>query len=401
MDTTPTLEMLTTPGSPENQRAINKQIKVVKLVMEHTKGAVLGGCPRDHFDNVAAADIDIYVRTADEVRTLEHVLQIEDLRSVFSNTTPVPTNPSERETHYRACLYLTDIYEGTARVRGDTTKVNIMLAAPSVCPLHEPRSTFALVILQHFEHSLSHYMYCMLQGELKLVQMFRSVTTGVVSSNPDYNHKILRKMLIRNSSLGLMLLNPPSMQFSRGVFSAYQTSQGSVTARATETGSNQYTRRIKKNGALSKIAKQEPLYPWYFQMNKVQDSRLFQMYEEGEISYSEYLDADRELQARRVTAEALQRRTVETAEERLRSLRHAFDPGTGSAGSLPPYWVHSGGAAPSMQSGRGEAQELAQEVRAVSRVTVSGVSNLSGEVRNPRTTERSAPVTRFFRSLIS
>jgi hypothetical protein len=396
MDTTPTLEMLTTPGSPENQRAINKQIKVVKLVMEHTKGVVLGGCPRDHFDNVAAADIDIYVQTPAEVQALKHVLQIEDLRSVFNNTTPVPTNQSERETHYRACVYLTDIYEGTARVRGDTTKVNIMLAAPSVCPLHEPRSTFALVILQHFEHPLSHYMYCMLQGELKLVQMYRSVVSGVVSHNEDYNRKILRKMLIRNSQLGMMLLNPPSLMNSRGVFTSYQTTQGYITAKATEVCISQNTRRIKKNGALSKIAKSEPLYPWYFQLNKVQDSWLFRMYEEGEISYSEYLDADRELQARRVTAEALQRRTVETAEERLRSLRHAFDHGTGSAGSLPPHWDDPGSIAPSMQSSGGEAQELAQEIRVVNTRTVSGVSNLSGTVRNEPTAERSAPVTRFF-----
>ncbi len=343
MDTTPTLEMLTNPGSAENHKAVNQQLKVVLAVMEHTKGVVLGGCPRDHFDDVAAADVDIYVRSLQEVETLIRVLNITEFRELWSEG-----GGAQPDGSYTANDYLTVIYEGFAVIRKAITKVNIMVVKPSVCSASAPRSALALSVLQHYPHSMSHFAYFKVLGKVCLLRFSASVDLGVQSGNAVYDQKVLRKLLLRRSRGGVRILTTGYGPMP-DVRSAYWERMGtSFTTDVTRLRYRPAIRVIKKNNSLGVPVTKEILgLPFPF--IQVPSADLIRL-EEGETSLHEYLQS---LTAQIKGSSVYSTEDLRAARGEVRTVQYSSLFGSGSAGSLSQLGVGSGSDTPSVQpSGR-------------------------------------------------
>lgn len=392
MDTTPTLEMLMNPLSPDNRKAINKQLKIIDTVLQCTRGVVLGGCPRDHFAGVAAADIDIYVPTVQDIDTLVELLGVQDLSVVFDSALPPPTEPSAQASHYRNNTYLRVIYEGTAVVRGDRTKLNIMLVN-DLWANTTLRSSMMLGILPLFEHSASHFAYCKIGGVTKLIEFQAATSNVLVSSNPEYNEKVLRKLLLRNDKLGTRLLAG-----SRGMIRTPYNMYTGMSFDLNPSGMIHYTRTrsLKKNRTLGSRVTVEYLYDYNFHQTPVS---VFSDYEEGVIDRDECIARTRQYHLDQASKQQVKEGTGSLAERTARTLQTLWGSGvqrTRSAGSLPSHWVSSGGSSSTVQSSGREDAELVRSVRYNTNPFFSGVSDTAVEVRINEPIPAPTPRPSFF-----
>jgi hypothetical protein len=279
--------MLTTPNSPLNRKAINKQLRFIQRGLRTTRCIVAGGAPRDHLDGVAAADLDFYVPDMAGAAAIAGELNIPRLQMIWSLENR-PASSSGVYSDGTSEQYLQSIFEGVASHLGDTVKVNIMILQPQF--INTTRSDLIVNVLKHFPEGTSHHVYTIHGGDVLLMQNENCVRIRSTLAPEEYKQKVLRKLMLRNSPLLEAQLRaghspwvcadyylvsrrgnlPMMMCLNRGAWACRKVTQRSGVGLRTA---------YQKYSELRSLA---------YHLRDI-DIDVFNKYEEGEITYEQYV----------------------------------------------------------------------------------------------------------------
>jgi hypothetical protein len=383
MDTTPTLEMLTTPNSRDNKKAINKQIKFINRGLRATRCIVAGGAPRDHLDGVAAADLDFYVPDLEGAYRIREALGMgSELSEIWSLETR-GMNPQTGTLYAGGTSeqYLQFIFEGVASSLGDTVKVNIMVLQPQI--EINTRSDLIVEVLKNFPEGTSHHVYTIHGGDLLLLQHDQCCRVRSINSPPEYREKALRKLMLRDSPLLESQLRSGTSAWVCSEYYSFRVHGNKPKILCLSRGT-WIARKITQKGGVALRA----TYPSYAALQHsvryipAIDIQMFNQYEEGEVSYAEYI---KHLQTETERYFEAQGGVVTYTTNDLSTLRSTLGEGGSSPRPLPQHGVTAGSTTSAVQSSRRAYTQLVDQVRAERERVVQQVSNQTGSVRFYRT----------------
>lgn len=185
---TSTHEDLVNAGTKNEIAKVRKQLRfITDLYANFPCAVVAGGAPFNHFHQVGAKDIDIFVRSQDEaLRIINHYNG--NCRLIFDRSGPVTTQ------HYTE-MHNTHVYEGIVTLKGNSFLVNVIVRPNT----SEERILRVTELFESFPYLACCHAYTVAAGQLVVVQGQGQRPFSKPRYEPapeEYTEKLIRKLLL-------------------------------------------------------------------------------------------------------------------------------------------------------------------------------------------------------------